>query len=73
MGNAQLRHFIYSVIGSSRAKTSALLVSLVYLDRTKSRLDLRSFGRTWVRERVFIAALILATKVRLSYAHPGRS
>lgn len=68
-----MRHFIYSVITSSRAKISALLVALAYLDRTKSRLDPHSFGRTWGRERIFIAALILATKVRLSFAYRGRN
>ena len=58
-----LRHFICSVITSSRSKTSTLLVALTYLNRVKTRLDPDSFGATFVRERIFIAALVLATKV----------
>ena len=58
-----LKRFICSVIITSRAKISAILTALVYLDRVKSRLDPCLFGKTLVRERIFIAALVLATKV----------
>lgn len=58
-----LAHFISSVITSSRSKASALLVTLVYLNRVKSRLDPESFGATRVRERIVLGAIVLATKV----------
>ena len=58
-----LRHFICSVITSSQSNTSTLLVALTYLNRVKTSLDPDSFGATFAHERIFIAALILATKV----------
>jgi len=67
MGNPEFKHFIHSVIIRARSKISALLVALAYLDRTKSHLDPRLFGTRRVQERIFIAALILATKVRSRY------
>ena len=58
-------HFVSSVILSSQTKVSALLVTLVYLDRAKSRLDPELFGPTQVQERVFLGAIVLATKVSI--------
>ena len=63
-GNLEFRRFVYSVVTRARSRISALSVALAYLDRTKSRLDPYSFGTRRVQERVFIAALALATKVR---------
>ena len=60
-----LAHFVSSVITSSQSKVSTLLVTLVYLNRVKSSLDLESFGVTRVRERIFLGAIVLATKVRI--------
>lgn len=67
-GNPELRYFVHSVIVRARSKISALLVALVYLDRTKLNLDPRSFGKGRVQERIFVAALTLATKVRRGHA-----
>jgi len=61
-------HFISSVILSSESKASTLLVTLVYLNRVKSCLDPESFGVTRVRERIFLGAIVLATKVRIHNA-----
>ena len=58
-----LKHFICSVIISSQSKISTLLVALTYLNRAKASLDPNSFGPTLVCERIFIATLVLATKV----------
>ena len=63
-GNREFRQFVYSVMIRAQPKISALLVALAYLDRAKLLLDPRSFGTRRIQERVFIAALALATKVR---------
>ena len=59
-----IAHFICSVIVSSQSRVSTLLVTLVYLNRVKSRLDPESFGVTRMRERIIMGAIVLATKVR---------
>ena len=53
------------MIVTSGAKVSTLLVTLVYLNRVKSRLNPELFGEIRVRERIFLGAIVLATKVRI--------
>lgn len=62
-GSRSLERFICSVMTASRSKVSAILTALVYLNRVKLRLNQCSFGKTLAQERIFIAALVLATKV----------
>lgn len=63
-----LKQFICSVMTASRCKVSAILVAFIYLHRASARLKPGSFGRTSTQERIFVAALVLATKVRSSHA-----
>jgi hypothetical protein len=54
--------FVSNVIRRSRTRTPTILVALLYLKRTKLQLDVPPLD--WILHRLFLGALILATKVR---------
>lgn len=53
-----------AVIQKSRINSSVVLVTLVYLERARTRL--RICDQRWAYERMLIGALVLATKVVLA-------
>ena len=55
------RQFVSNVIRRSQTRTSTILVALLYLKRAKPHLDVASLD--WILHRLFLGALILATKV----------
>jgi len=55
--------FIASIISKSRAKTSVVLVALLYLDRCRKLFDAKAFKQLWLKERLFVVAMVLAHKV----------
>ncbi|SCZ94815.1 BZ3500_MvSof-1268-A1-R1_Chr12-1g03676 [Microbotryum saponariae] len=58
----ELDDFIRDICRKSRCHVPTLLCTLVYLDRLKDRLPVRSCGSPSTRHRVFVAALIVAAK-----------
>lgn len=54
--------FVSNVIRKSRTRTSTILVALLYLRKAKLCLDVPPLD--WILHRLFLGALILATKVR---------
>ena len=54
--------FVSNVIRRSGTRTPTILVALLYLRRVKAHMDVPPLD--WVLHRLFIGALILATKVR---------
>ncbi|SGY20153.1 BQ5605_C017g08495 [Microbotryum silenes-dioicae] len=58
----ELDNFIRDICRKSRCHVPTLLCTLVYLDRLKDRLPVRSCGSPSTRHRVFVAALIVAAK-----------
>lgn len=54
--------FVSNVIRRSQTQTSTILVALLYLKRAKLHLDVPPLD--WILHRLFLGALILATKVR---------
>ncbi|SCV72967.1 BQ2448_6892 [Microbotryum intermedium] len=58
----ELDDFIRDICRKSRCHVPTLLCTLVYLDRLKDRLTVRSYGSPSTRHRVFVAALIVAAK-----------
>ena len=54
--------FVSNVIRKSRTRTSTILVALLYLNKAKPCLDVPPLD--WILHRLFLGALILATKVR---------
>ena len=55
--------FVSNVIRRSRTRTSTVLVAMLYLNRAKLHMDVPPLD--WVLHRLFLGALILATKVRV--------
>jgi hypothetical protein len=62
---AAFAQFVTNVIRRSQTKLPAVLVALVYIKRTKPYLSIDL--EQWAYERMFLGALIVASKVRLSY------
>lgn len=60
------RQFVSNLIRRSRTRTSTILVALLYLKRAKPHLDVASLD--WILHRLFLGALILATKVSHAFA-----
>ena len=54
--------FVSNVIRRSQTHTCTILVALLYLKRAKLHLDVPPLD--WILHRLFLGALILATKVR---------
>ena len=54
--------FVSNVVRRSRTRTSTVLVALLYLRRAKLHVDVPPVE--WILHRLFLGALILATKVR---------
>lgn len=54
--------FVSNIIRRSQTRTSTILVALLYLKRAKLQLDVPPLD--WILHRLFLGALILATKVR---------
>jgi len=54
--------FVSNVIRRSQTRTSTIIVALLYLKRAK--VDLEVPPLDWILHRLFLGALILATKVR---------
>lgn len=54
--------FVSNVIRRSQTRTSTILVALLYLKRAKLYLDVPPLD--WILHRLFLGALVLATKVR---------
>lgn len=66
-------NFIASVISGSRAKTSVVLVTSLYLDRCRRFFDAKAFGEHLLKERLFVAAIMLAYKVSKRISTSGVS
>ena len=64
--------FVTDVLHRAEVKVPALLVTLVYIERAKPHIQIAL--EQWANERVFLGALILANKVRVSFfstsSHP---
>ena len=54
--------FVSNVIRRSQTRTSTIIVALLYLKRAKVDLEVPTLD--WILHRLFLGALILATKVR---------
>ena len=61
--NETFGKFIASTIAVSETKISVVLVASLYLQRCKRKFNVTAFGQLWLKERVFIAAIVLANKV----------
>lgn len=55
------------MITRSEVTVGVLLVALVYIERAKPHLTIETMD--WAHERVFLGALILASKVCQVYSH----
>ena len=62
--HANFLNFVTNVLTKAEVRVPVLLVALVYIDRAKPHLQIAL--EQWACERVFLGALILANKVRLS-------
>ena len=60
--HAGFSRFVLRVIALAKVTTSTLLVTVVYIERAKPRLRIASEKGAF--ERVFLGALIVASKVR---------
>lgn len=60
------KQFVSNVIRRSQTHISTVLVALLYLKRAKPHLDVASLD--WILHRLFLGALILATKVSHVFA-----
>ena len=65
---ANFAKFVTHVFERASVKTPVILVSLVYIDRAKSELEIAL--EQWACERVFLGALILANKVLVNSNGP---
>lgn len=61
--NETFDKFIASTIAASKTKVSVVLVTSLYIQRCKLQFNAAAFGQLWLKERVFIAAIVLANKV----------
>jgi hypothetical protein len=57
------RNFVASTIAVSKIKVSVVLVAALYIRRCKLQFTVAAFERLWLKERVFVAAIVLANKV----------
>ena len=55
------KQFVKNVLHRAEVRTPEVLVALVYIDRAKPYLEIPI--EEWARERVFLGALIVASKV----------
>ena len=62
---AKFTTFVTSVITRAEINTATLLATLVYIDRARPHLHIAL--EEWALERVFLGALIVASKVRSPY------
>ena len=60
--HCNFKQFVSNVVRRSQTRTSTVLVALLYLRRAKAHMDIPPVQ--WVLHRLFVGALILATKVR---------
>jgi hypothetical protein len=60
--HAQFTDFVANMLERAEVTTPTLLVSLVYVQRAKPHLHIGL--EQWALERVFLGALIVASKVR---------
>jgi hypothetical protein len=63
--------FAANVIGRAEVPTAVLLVTLVYIHRSRPHLSVEA--EEWAFHRVFLGALMVASKVRVSVHHPALS
>lgn len=61
--HAKFKAFVNNVITRAEVSTATLLATLVYIDRAKPHLHIAL--EEWALERVFLGALIVASKVCL--------
>ena len=66
---SDFKHFVSIFIRNASVEMPILLVTLVYIRQAKLRLRIES--DQWAYERVFLGALIVASKVRSSSIHKG--
>lgn len=59
--NFKFRHFVHSVICRAQCTVPTLLVAAIYITRAKPYITIAK--PEWALERVFLGALVCATKV----------
>ena len=65
--HAKFTTFVTNVITRAEITTPTLLASLVYIDRAKPHLHIAL--EEWALERVFLGAIIVASKVCHKFSH----
>ncbi|KAF9651710.1 hypothetical protein BDM02DRAFT_3184226 [Thelephora ganbajun] len=65
--HCDFKQFVSNVIRRSRTHIPTVLVALLYLKRARLHLDVPPLG--WILHRLFLGALILATKYTLDSPH----
>ena len=63
--NFKFRGFVHSVICRAQCTVATLLVAAIYIARAKPYITIAK--PEWALERVFLGALVCATKVRVSW------
>lgn len=66
--HAKFTTFVENVLTRAEVTMSTLLATLVYIDRSKPHLHIGL--EQWALERVFLGALIVASKVRSIFVYP---